>query len=701
MRWLVLLLIFLVTGAPARAQDLATLVADRIEISARSVLTASGKVEVFFGATRLRAESITYDRSTNRLIITGPITLTDASGAVLTAEQADLSTDLQQGILKGARLVLDQQLQLAAAQINRVGGRYTQLSRVVVSSCQVCAAHPVPVWELRAVRVVHDQQERQLYFDKVTFRAVGVPIFYFPRLRMPDPTVKRATGFMMPRVRTTSTLGTGVKLPYFIRLGDSKDLTLTPYLATNATQTLDLRFRQALRYGSVEVNGAVSSDTLIQGTLRGYLIGRADLGFGDGYRLQVDVQSVSDAAYLFDYAKGSTDRLRNAVTLSRTDAARYFNGQLLHITSIRQGEDNATLPSLIGEVTYARRFRPALVGGEARLQFQTYSLHRDSQADQAGRDTARASLRGDWRRTWILPSGIAASLQTALTADLYRINQDRTFQATFARITPDAALELRWPWSRTTPDGPAVVIEPIAQLVFSPTAGIAVPNEDSVLVEFDEGNLFSLSRFPGSDLTERGPRANFGLTWTRYDPAGWVAGATLGRTVRLHDLGQFSAGSGLAGRRSDWLVAAQLKSGHLSLTDRALLDEDLSVSKNELRLTLYRDRLSLATSHLWLVAEPAENRAVATSEWALNASYALDNGWTGKINWLYDHTAGRAFSAGLGLQYRGDCVNLDMSVSRRFASSSNVTSTTDFGLSVDLAGLNGAAKTGVSRRSCR
>lgn len=701
MRWLLLALVILTSGAPATAQDMATLVADRIEIGTDATLIAAGKVEVFFGKTRLRAESITFNRATNRLIITGPIIVTDASGAVFTAEQADLSTDLQNGILKGARLVLDRQLQLAAAQINRVGGRYSQLSRVVASSCQVCAANPVPLWELRAARVVHDQQERQLYFDKVTFRAAGVPILYFPRLRMPDPTLKRATGFIIPRVRTTSTLGTGLKLPYFIRLGDSKDLTITPYLATNATQTVDLRYRQALRRGYLEFNGALSSDTLIPGAIRGYLIGRGDLSFGSGYRLQFDVQSVSDAAYLFDYAKGSTDRLRNAVAVTKADASTFVNGQVLHVTSIRQGEDNATLPSLIGDFTYARRMQPAVIGGEARLQFQTYSLHRTSGADQSGRDTARASLRGDWRRNWILPVGVAASVQTALTADLYWINQDSNYPATVARVTPDAALELRWPWSRTTKQGAAVVIEPVAQLVFSPSHVNAVPNEDSVLVEFDEGNLFALSHFPGSDAIERGARANFGLNWMRYDPSGWVAGLTLGRTVRKQDFGQFSSGSGLAGRRSDWLVAAQLKSGSLSLTDRALLDEDLTVSKNELRLTLYRDRLSLATSHLWLVAEPAENRPLDTSEWALNASYALDSGWTGRVNWLYDHTAGRAFSAGLGLQYKGDCVTLDMSVSRRFATSSSVTPTTDFGLSVDLAGLNGAAKTGVSRRSCR
>ena len=91
MRWLVLLLIFLVTGAPARAQDLATLVADRIEISARSVLTASGKVEVFFGATRLRAESITYDRSACSAVRTAPLASVRVIGPVMISRLVDRS----------------------------------------------------------------------------------------------------------------------------------------------------------------------------------------------------------------------------------------------------------------------------------------------------------------------------------------------------------------------------------------------------------------------------------------------------------------------------------------------------------------------------------------------------------------------------------------------------------------------------------
>ena len=123
-------------------------------------------------------DSVIYDQSSDRLIITGPIVLSDGQGTVILASQAEMSADLTEGLLVSARLVLDQQLQLAAAELRRAGGRYTEMDHVVASSCRVCAGNPTPLWELRATSVVHDQVEQQLYFTNAQLRVAGVPVFY-------------------------------------------------------------------------------------------------------------------------------------------------------------------------------------------------------------------------------------------------------------------------------------------------------------------------------------------------------------------------------------------------------------------------------------------------------------------------------------------------------------------------------------------
>src|SRR5690554_358540 len=217
-------------GAP-RTSAPAVLIADDVFIEGDRTLTATGNVEAIYDGQRLKAKRITYDRDADRLEIIGPLTLLDGDYTTVLADAGALDRDLRNGILSGARIVMDDQLQLAANQVNRVDGRYSQLYKAAVTSCRVCSEGETPLWQIRARRVIHDTETRQLYLDDVQFRIKNVPIAYFPHLRLPDPTVTRTTGFLMPTLHNSSLLGSGIKVPYFIRIGDDKDLTLTPYLS--------------------------------------------------------------------------------------------------------------------------------------------------------------------------------------------------------------------------------------------------------------------------------------------------------------------------------------------------------------------------------------------------------------------------------------------------------------------------------------
>lgn len=183
---------------PPAAEEVATpamLVADSVFITPERELVAEGNVEVFQGETRLRAKRITFDQETETLNIEGPIRIEDGSETVVLADAASLDSGLQNGLLLGARLVMDQQLQMAALQMNRVSGRYTQLFKTAVTSCHVCEDGRPPLWQIRARRVIHDQEEKQLYFEDAQFRILDVPVMYLPRFRLPDPTLERGQGF--------------------------------------------------------------------------------------------------------------------------------------------------------------------------------------------------------------------------------------------------------------------------------------------------------------------------------------------------------------------------------------------------------------------------------------------------------------------------------------------------------------------------
>ena len=690
--------------------DQATLVADQILINADSTMVANGAVEVLYKGTRLTASKITFDQTSNLLKIEGPIAIDDGSGTVILASEAEISSDMRNGILKSARLVLQDQMQLAAAQMDRVDGRYTQLSRVVASSCQVCPTNPRPLWEIRASRVVHDQTERQLYFDNAQFRVAGVPVFWVPRLRMPDPTVDRATGFLLPTLRSSSTLGLGIKVPYFIAIGDSRDVTLTPFVTDSGNKSLAFRYREAFANGTLSFEGELSKDDLTTRDTRGYLFSYGSFLLPRSYRLGYQIETVTDDGYLLDYNIAEKDRLATGAYLQRTGRDSYFDTRLFKHNSLRAGDDNQTLPSLVGNLSLIRRMTPDLIGGQATLSFDVLTLNRssgvsfDANGDGVtdGRDMTRATLGVNWRRQELLTNGMVLGFGAGLTADAFSIRQDNAFPSVVTRMTPMAFADLSWPWVKSASGGhSAQVIEPVVQLIWSQESTTPVPNEDSTLVEFDEGNLFSFSRFPGADVYESGLRANVGLSWSRYDPAGWNFTVAGGRIFRSEDLGQFSTGTRLSGTRSDWLLAMRLQSNQgLAVANRALFDDDFSFSKDELRLDWDNGITSIGANYVWLMADPLGGRPTSISELAFDAGWQFTSGWRAVAAGRYDFEADRAAKAGIGLEYRNECAAVDLSLSRRFTSSTTVTPTTELSVAVRLSGFGTGSDGRMYRKSC-
>jgi LPS-assembly protein len=605
-------------------------------------------------------------------------------------------------------VVLDQQLQMASVEARRVNGRYTQLSRVAVTSCQVCGTRQVPLWQIRAARVVHDQEEQQLYFDGAQFRVLDVPVFYFPHLRLPDPTLKRARGFLIPTFRSSTLLGFGVKLPYFVPLGDHQDITLTPYLSPK-TRTLEFRYRRAFRNGNLTLLGAATSDTLYADTGRGFLFAEGDFVVAGDYKLTFALKSVSDDAYLNDYGVSGADRLESSVALSRFKDNGYMQASVLNYQTLRDFESNDTQPRFIADYRIERRLFPSL-GGEVRLAAETHGHLRqsrrdtdgpDADTDVDGRDVTRLNAELSWRNRWTLIGGVRAGVSTHLWLDHYLTEQDATSDAEVTRLVPGVALELRYPFQRQGGQGGRTLLEPVVQLGWTGGERLKNPNDESTRVEFDEANLLSLSRFPAADRRENGATLAAGLRWMHQAPTGWSAALTLGQVWRDTLDPDFSRSSGLAGADSDLLVAGRFSNAMgLTLSARGLLDAQDGVSKAEARAGWSTTRMDLGASYLLLVTDADEDRTRTQSEWTFDSRYQVTRHWATSGEARYDLADQRLDRIGLGLQYRNECVQVDFQATRNYASATNLEPSTDFDLTVALKGFSTGGSGKEFRRTC-
>lgn len=709
----------LLLTAPLVAQesppDPAVLVADDVRITAENQLIATGNVEALYQGRRLKAREIAYDRATERLLITGPLTLTDVDGTVVLADSAELDREMTNGILRGARIVMQDQLQLAAVEMRRTDARYNQLYKAAITSCRVCETGRPPLWQIRAQRMIHDQEARQLYFHNAQFRILDTPVFYLPRLRLPDPTLERAHGFLTPTLINSTLLGTGVRVPYFIPIGESRDLTLAPFWATNSRR-LELRYRQAFRTGDIEFNGAISDDDFNPRSSRGYLFGEGRFELPRDFTLRFNIELVSDDTFLLDHGFSDKDRLQNEISIERARRDEYIRTAITHFQSLRVGESNATLPSLSGNAEYERRYFPARLGGELRFGAALHGHYRSSDSPIAtldrfadGRDVTRFTTRLDWYRGWTLPAGVLASFQTGLILDHFEIAQAGITSASDAtELTPTAALELRWPLLKSTRHATHVV-EPVVQLAWTGGSNPDIPLDEALQVDFDEGNLFNPSRFNAPDRRERGYSAAYGLSWTRIDPTGWQSTLALGQVWRDEKLIErdgitpsFTKSSGLRDRTSDLLVAGQFRNANgLTVTARSLFDSVFDTTKAEARASWQNDYTDIGATYVWLSDDPAENRPSTVSEWAIDGSYRFARHWTGHAEWRYDAAADRSVRAGAGLTYSNECVDITLSVSRRFTSSTILEPETNIGFTVGLRGFSAATRDKSFTRTCR
>ncbi len=701
MRRLLLCVIFtLWTAAPLWAQTISptTLLADQITVSG-TILTAQGNVSLWVNGQQITAQMIRYDQATNQLRIEGPIRLQDGADTVILAQQADLDLTLQRSILRDARLVLENRLQMAAAEIARPNARYTGLFKVAITSCYVCQGQ-TPIWQIRARRIVHDADERQIYLDGAQLRLFDIPIIYVPRMRLPDPSLDRATGFLVPELKNNSLTGFGIRLPYFIRIGDHRDLTLTPFIADDTT-TLEYRYRQAFRAGNLVVTGAVSDDTIVPGELRAYLFANADFALARDYDLTFQLQSVTDPNYLREYGYSNVDRLHSFAQIERAKDRGYANLRLSHYNSLRASDNNAFLPSLVLEGSTERRYFPDRIGGEARYQLGFQSAYRYSDLDVSGFDVSRISGQVEWERNWLLQGGLVADFGVRARADLYRIDQHSGFPAEVFNTQAQMQASLSWPLQRVGPG---------FRDVFTPRLGFSlsradlsnVPNQDSTRIELDEGNLFDFQRSPGFDVADTANLITLGAQWDRLYSDGTQMRWSLGRIWRDQAQSQFSQTSGLQGTSSDWLVSGGLHTTNgMDLLARALVDADtFDLQKAETRVDLTRDRYGINATYTYLAADLAENRAQTVSQLALNGRYKIDNHWTLLGNFRYDFGADEMSNAGLGVQFKNECIDVNFSVSRRFETNPGVRSSNDYGLTVELLGFGVEGETPSPRKTC-
>ena len=133
--------------------------------------TAVGNAEVSRGERRLIGDSIRYDERTGKVFAKGNIVLIEANGDAIFGDEMEITGDLRDGVVKGVRALLADDIRIAGVKGRRLDGNTTILEKAVYSPCKLCADGS-PSWQIRADRAVHDEADQD--FDLQQCRDAGL-----------------------------------------------------------------------------------------------------------------------------------------------------------------------------------------------------------------------------------------------------------------------------------------------------------------------------------------------------------------------------------------------------------------------------------------------------------------------------------------------------------------------------------------------
>ncbi len=157
-----------------------------------------------------------------------------------------------------------------------------------------------PPWEMSAEEIRHDKQKKTIHYKNASLKIYDKKVFYFPKFFHPDPTVKRQSGFLIPRFQDNSATGLSFNLPYFLAIAENKDLTLTPRIFNDDKFLIQSEFRQKNKHSNhiADVSQFVSSGKNPKSHLFYNYKKNYETNDFDNVELNIKLQQVSDETYL-------------------------------------------------------------------------------------------------------------------------------------------------------------------------------------------------------------------------------------------------------------------------------------------------------------------------------------------------------------------------------------------------------------------
>ncbi|MDW5318092.1 LPS-assembly protein LptD [Rhizobium sp. PL01] len=657
-----------------------------------------GAVQINYGGYQMVAQQVEYSQKTGRIIATGEIELIEPGGNKVYADQMDVTDDFGNGFIERLRLETTDLTKLAAVSGERRNGEEMILNNAVYTACTPCATNPdyKSLWHVKAQRIVQNGKTHTIRMENAKFELFGKPILYLPVLEVPDQTVKRKSGFLVPKFGYTQKLGAGVSIPYYWAISPYMDATVTATGLSRQGFLLQGEFRQRFANGEhilsmagiSQLNRSSFTGNTVDAleTNRGMIGSKAKFDINPRWTFGWDVLVQSDNNFAKTYELSTFDgtTFTNQVYLSGLGKRNSFDARAFYFDIQDADPDSiAENKQAVAQVLdYSYTHPEPVLGGEltADINLTNVNRNREDELQIPGIVDRFRGLEGtyhrltadlEWKRNFIVPGGLSLTPIFAARGDVIGSSMTNpgidytgdfnSDDATTRRMLT-AGIDARYPILLTT-DYSSHIIEPIAQIFARPNEEYAggLPNEDAQSFVFDATSLFDRDKFSGFDRIEGGTRANLGVRYTGALGNGYALRAIAGQSFHLGGVNSFAtddlvkagANSGLETDRSDYvtMIGIDAPSGITASFSSRFDERDLDLRRADASLGYQGILWQTAVTYTSIQAQPLYGSTKDQDEIQTAAAYKFADYWSVFGSVTYDLNSNVITRNGIGITY--------------------------------------------------
>lgn len=663
---------------------------------------AQGNVHIFYNKELMLGNRFIYDKYKDQIMAHGHIALRHTDGSVYFADKFNLSRLHYKGRIINFKGRLPNKSLIAANSVEMLDKDTYSMYGLAFSACKICQSNLVPytpLWQIKAKKATLNRKTSNILYEDAYLELFGSPVLYIPYINMPAPGANRKSGFLIPYIRVSGQFGLQISTPYYFNIAPNIDATLTPILSTKKNIVYLGQFRHLLKNGEYEFNASITQTEKLntegnkesKSSLRGHIDARSNFKLNNDIingHYGFKVFQVLDKAktYLKKYKISDLDILPTYFYFNNSNYGRYTSIESITFQDLRPNHSAANTPAILPLI---RSYHKSPTNWNNSVW--DYGMTISNIRRNMGASYLKADMHSALTVPMSLVYGQLLNLKTSLYINMYKfknnINQPENVKKTNHGIYPEVNLKWSWPLHCNIHKS-NMILEPIVNLIISPKQNPKyIPDKSSYNewqgpIAISSNNLFYSNRYLGTELKETGHRLNYGIKGSMSTIGSKNLWFTVGGSwyFNKNDILNNQLNSDFSGNKQlDYIssIVFQL-TNNTFIANRLWLDShNFEISRHEVNTVFQFPKWNLNLNYLDtslknMTQEDIYHKDIGASlwhniyeDWWININVRSKLGKKiPNFNNKPREKDTRLIRDGIGLSYRGDCLEVNFIIDR-------------------------------------